>query len=122
MTRAIAVPLLALVAMACASVPPPATRSPGNPAHPEAPEAATPPLTPMLMSEREAAASPAAAGPEPHAGHADHRPTDAAPADDGSAEGPHVCPMHPNVTSHTPGTCPVCGMALVERKPEDPKR
>lgn len=25
----------------------------------------------------------------------------------------YVCPMHPNVTSDEPGTCPICGMALV---------
>lgn len=24
----------------------------------------------------------------------------------------YSCPMHPNVTSHQPGTCPKCGMAL----------
>jgi Cu(I)/Ag(I) efflux system membrane fusion protein len=25
----------------------------------------------------------------------------------------YVCPMHPDVTSDQPGTCPICGMALV---------
>jgi Cu(I)/Ag(I) efflux system membrane fusion protein len=25
----------------------------------------------------------------------------------------YVCPMHPDVTSDEPGTCPICGMALV---------
>jgi len=28
----------------------------------------------------------------------------------------YVCPMHPDVTSDEPGTCPVCGMALVPVK------
>ncbi|MES1241087.1 MAG: heavy metal-binding domain-containing protein [Acidobacteriota bacterium] len=30
----------------------------------------------------------------------------------------YVCPMHPEVTSNAPGTCPKCGMALVERREE----
>jgi hypothetical protein len=28
----------------------------------------------------------------------------------------YVCPMHPEVTSKAPGTCPKCGMTLVKRK------
>ena len=42
--RAIVLSFLAALAVACASVPPPATRSPQNPAHPDAPEAATDPV------------------------------------------------------------------------------
>jgi hypothetical protein len=30
----------------------------------------------------------------------------------------YVCPMHPEVTSETPGTCPKCGMTLVQRRKE----
>lgn len=30
----------------------------------------------------------------------------------------YVCPMHPQVTSDDPGTCPICGMDLVPRKAE----
>jgi Cu(I)/Ag(I) efflux system membrane fusion protein len=29
----------------------------------------------------------------------------------------YVCPMHPDVVSKEPGSCPVCGMDLVMRKP-----
>ena len=29
----------------------------------------------------------------------------------------YVCPMHPDVVSHEPGSCPVCGMDLVSREP-----
>ena len=29
----------------------------------------------------------------------------------------YVCPMHPDVTSDEPGTCPICGMALVPVRP-----
>lgn len=28
----------------------------------------------------------------------------------------YTCPMHPEVTSNKPGTCPKCGMALVKKK------
>ena len=27
----------------------------------------------------------------------------------------YVCPMHPQITSETPGSCPICGMDLVAR-------
>ncbi|HUP61939.1 MAG TPA: efflux RND transporter periplasmic adaptor subunit [Thermoanaerobaculia bacterium] len=29
----------------------------------------------------------------------------------------YTCPMHPTVTSDRPGSCPICGMALVKRTP-----
>jgi hypothetical protein len=31
----------------------------------------------------------------------------------------YVCPMHPEVTSHEPGKCPKCGMALVVQAPKE---
>lgn len=31
----------------------------------------------------------------------------------------YVCPMHPQITSETPGSCPICGMALVARSRSD---
>lgn len=34
----------------------------------------------------------------------------------GNTAGMYVCPMHPEVTSATPGTCPKCGMALVKKE------
>ena len=50
----------------------------------------------------------------PGAGHEHH--------DHGAATGEtaavYVCPMHPEVTSNAPGTCPKCGMALVEKREE----
>jgi uncharacterized membrane protein YraQ (UPF0718 family) len=29
----------------------------------------------------------------------------------------YTCPMHPEIERHEPGTCPICGMDLVERDP-----
>lgn len=29
----------------------------------------------------------------------------------------YVCPMHPHITSHAPGQCPICGMDLVLKTP-----
>ena len=34
----------------------------------------------------------------------------------GKAEELWTCPMHPHVLQHEPGSCPVCGMALVPRR------
>ena len=119
--RAIVFPFLAALAVACASVPPPATRSPQNPAHPDAPEAATPPLSPTLMTEPE----PGLALPEATAGaHATHEGHGQAPPGAqaaAQAEAPYTCPMHPDVKAVTPGKCPICGMTLVRRKPEAPR-
>jgi Cu+-exporting ATPase len=38
------------------------------------------------------------------------------PAYADSAKVKYTCPMHPEVISDTPGTCPKCGMALVKKK------
>lgn len=48
------------------------------------------------------------AGPQEH-DHGASAATDAAV---------YACPMHPEVTSDRPGTCPKCGMNLVERRKE----
>lgn len=48
----------------------------------------------------------------PAAGHDHAAGASAAPA----AEAMYSCPMHPEITSDKPGTCPKCGMALVKKK------
>jgi len=32
----------------------------------------------------------------------------------------YTCPMHPQITSDSPGDCPICGMRLVEQKKAEP--
>ncbi len=39
-----------------------------------------------------------------------------------SAKQLYTCPMHPEVISDTPGSCPKCGMKLVPEKPEAEKK
>jgi FtsP/CotA-like multicopper oxidase with cupredoxin domain len=41
-------------------------------------------------------------------------------ADGPSASGPFTCPMHPDVRSEEPGTCPKCGMRLLPDEGEVP--
>ena len=48
------------------------------------------------------------AGGGGHAGHESHAV---------AQEGLYACPMHPEVTSDQPGTCPKCGMTLVKKEP-----
>ena len=47
--------------------------------------------------------------------------TAAAPAQDGSLEGNkkavYTCSMHPQIEQPQPGTCPICGMDLILKKP-----
>jgi hypothetical protein len=48
---------------------------------------------------------------------ADFEPwTDRASASSHRSQSAYVCPMHPAVGAGAPGTCPVCGMALVRNK------
>lgn len=43
------------------------------------------------------------------------RAASALPGTETPAASLYVCPMHPQITSATPGSCPICGMALVAR-------
>ncbi len=40
-------------------------------------------------------------------------------AEHNEPEGYYTCPMHPQVISHEPGTCPICGMTLVFQEHEE---
>jgi hypothetical protein len=108
-------PFATILLASCASIPVPATRSPESPAHPAAPEAATPAATPVLRGEvRDPAAEPVT--PAEGQGHEGHLMPDTTVAP-GSM---YTCAMHPQVMSGKPGACPVCGMLLVAtQKPKD---
>jgi hypothetical protein len=79
---------LALVA-ACSPAPAPIAQSAGDPSNPSAPEGVRP-----TVSTTEAPSKPSA----------------------GTEGVVYACPMHPDVTSHTPGVCPKCNMKLVPTK------
>ena len=40
-------------------------------------------------------------------------------ADGGEKQASYICPMHPEIVSDKPGSCPVCGMHLVKQKKEE---
>ena len=43
------------------------------------------------------------------------KPDSGVPSDAPTAATLYVCPMHPEVISNSPGTCPKCGMKLVPK-------
>jgi len=117
--RLLTVPGLLLV-VACASGPETSSLTPNHPASPHATEAPASPVADTLdltafATTAEKAASPAPA-PSAHDGHG----ASATPASEPNAPPvkavTYMCPMHPEVTSPTPGTCPKCGMKLVPKK------
>ena len=105
-----------LVVSSCSPGPIAVSQSPRDPSNPAAPEGATAPSS---------AIAPPVAAMDEHAHHQHHahdhgaqgaRTPDAASVDSGSAEAVYACPMHPAVTSPTPGRCPECGMNLIQKK------
>ncbi len=109
---------LAFTALAaCTSVPAPTAGSAQNPANPQAAESPRPPFqvsSPAPQADNARAAehdthSAGSSAPAPVAGKA------------GTAVVTYTCPMHPEVRSHEPGSCPKCGMTLVP-VPDKPER
>lgn len=58
---------------------------------------------------------------KPNAVH-DHKGHDQKPASEGQVSGKYTCPMHPEVQSEKPGSCPKCGMALELSRPAAQKK
>jgi hypothetical protein len=99
MRKQLFVVALAVVLTACASDPP--RTAPSTPAE----HAHRQPATSLVPDEFDApaASSVAEAAKASGGSHA---------ADEAAL---YVCPMHPEVTSATPGKCPKCGMTLVRK-------
>lgn len=103
---------LLLLLAGCSATPPPTAGRAQNPANPAAAESPRPPYAPPR-----AAATPDAPEAAPP-GHEHHAPATGAEPQAVA----YTCPMHPEVRSAEPGTCPKCGMTLVpvEKKPGTP--
>ncbi len=114
--------LLAAVSIAsCASVPPPATRAPANPANPAATEA---PIQKLDLFGPDETPPPVTRHPSPDTAmpgmdHSKMGRPEATATPQASPE-TYTCVMHAHIAEPTPGKCPICGMALV-RKPEGKK-
>jgi len=114
------------LAASCATEPPPraARLDPANPGAPESTplevsgaNSHAPELEPATQSS---SSGPSAASADAAAPSGQDAPTAAAP---GPVAAPvYACPMHPDVTSATPGTCPKCGMRLVLKPAAPPSQ
>ena len=112
-----------LLTSACSPAPMPISQSRKDPSSPLAPEG----MSPMVAAASMPLPAQETGGHEhhdhghgDHAGHAGatgHDEHGVAASPDGGAEGTtYVCPMHPEVTSTTPGSlCPKCNMKLVPK-------
>jgi Heavy metal binding domain len=103
----------ALALAGCSPGPAPVATSPRDPSNPNAAEGVSPLPPPSQPSE-------APAGDPSHL-HGHRHGTPGAAGAEGGAPSPgqaaaYACPMHPEVTSPTPGQCPKCGMNLVPKK------
>lgn len=97
--------LLCACATATGSFQPLGSNHPANPQAPEVP--VTDPSAFLRMDGGEASAMD----------HSSMSPADTRPP---ASTGAYVCPMHAEVSSDQPGSCPKCGMKLVPRESTEP--
>ena len=111
--------LVAVVAglLACSVPKEPVSLSRSDPSDSTAPEAATAPYTPMLMSEGEVL-QPASA--TRGSGTSSHQ-HDADGSDAEETAGTYTCSMHPEVNQTAAGKCNICSMPLVPKPADDEK-
>lgn len=113
--------VLGSVVGGCSPAPAPVARATNDPSNPDAPEGAPEAVVASSASPAgRAHHEGAAVESTPHGGHAGHEgaPASGHAGHEGApaADAVYVCPMHPDVTSKEPGTCPKCHMKLVPRK------
>jgi Cu+-exporting ATPase len=107
---------LAAAALGCATEIVEVPLAADHPAHPSAAPAPRPAASTTLRVDPQSP-TPGSADQSAHDAHAAHgRSAETAPATQPAASGQaYVCPMHPEVTQATPGTCPKCNMKLVPK-------
>ena len=114
---------LAIIVPGCATQPRPAPLAANHPANPDAPEAPLPATSQTLTAG--AATPQPSATPDDHDMSAMHHhgmtmpATAATTSPAATTAAAYVCPMHKQVTSNQPGTCPICHMKLVPNIPHD---
>ncbi|AKV03858.1 hypothetical protein AKJ09_10521 [Labilithrix luteola] len=115
---------MALPLAACSLGPAPVSASPHDPSNPHAAEGSTPAVS-TVQARNEAHPHEHAHGGHSHDAHShDTGGAELASAEGGRGETgttgdaavTYACPMHPEVTSSTPGVCPKCNMRLVPAK------
>ena len=117
MPRALPMIAAALMSVACVTavrLAPVTTGSAADPHSPEPPPTAASPTLRLDSPSQNTAALHAAAesGGQGATTNAAHREDKSMPS-----ATVYTCPMHPEVRSDQPGTCPKCGMKLVPAKP-----
>jgi len=99
--------IAALFLAGCAATTAPPRFAAVSPADPDGPEAATPPPAPALAGESGAHLPSPSGDTPPAVGHEGH----STPVDQ-----PYSCPIHPEATQASPGSCPKCGMQFSRSK------
>lgn len=107
---------MALPLAACSLAPAPVSASPNDPSNPHAAEGSTPAVPTAQARNEEHHHADDAHAHGAHAHDAESASTAGSTGDTGDAAATYACPMHPEVTSSTPGVCPKCNMRLVPAK------
>lgn len=108
--RHIVVAAASVFGLACGSILTEKSDPARDPAHPDAEGAPIVRASDLSRTEEVIVLGPLE-GTSPPSGEHEHHPTKGA--------GLFVCPMHPEVMSARPGTCPKCGMKLKPKATEE---